>query len=1323
MESDKSIGHLPILTGSENYPEWEKRVKAFLRIKGLLEHVENAPPDQAGAALEQNKKAGAYIQLALDPSLSEIIAGAVTGTQALMALKSVFTAQSMARVIYLQREFAELSLQDGESVLQYIARGRRVRTQLAVAGSTETEHRLCTQILRGLPDSYDSTVEVISGSHVLGSTMTINGILPMLLSREETISKRPQQHAFFGRAVNRGGKKPQGRTGSNDRSSHKDKKCFYCGKTGHFKAECYKRLREQGSGEQGRSRKDPVLAAAFMAAAGYTDDTMWSMDTAASAHLSTSIEGMRDLRPSSTTILTSSGPVAAQAEGTLELRTQLSNGSEAVLTLRDVLYVPNAPTNLLSVPKAVTGQVLPSFSADGRSMQLSYNGSIVAEAELESSTRLYIMRARRSSAYSHRAMAMAAITKDTPQLLHRRLGHAGYDDLARLTSMVKGINISPSEIKAAGQDGAVCEACVMGKQHKLPFTKDAGPQSSQLLDVIHTDVCGPMSTPTPEGYKYFITFLDDYSKASSVRLLKRKDEVSQAVKDTLQQWAQLTGKSVRAVRSDRGREYIAGSLNSYFKEHGITHQLTAGYTPQQNGAAERFNRTLVERARSMLIDAGLPTRMWGEAVMAANYLRNRLPVRDKDSTPWQLLVGEQPDLSHLRAFGARAYVLTPQQFRTKLDPSSKPGVMVGYLPGNTGYRVLLDSTGKVVTSREVLFDESIMPRQAPSMAPQRSGMTVDLMHDVDGSSPLHTEAPATGAGAAGPSNTTAATEQTPATEEAADPSEPAPQRLRTSARSNRGAPPQRYHDSYVHMAVELKEPATLEEAYSSPQSEQWQEAVAEELEALEANQTWEQCALPHGKQAIPTKWVFKVKRDSTGNIERFKARLVVKGYRQQEGIDYTEVFAPVSHYSTLRALLAKVAAEDLELHQLDFKTAFLNGVLEEEVYIQPPPGSYGGQFKPGQALRLHKALYGLKQAPRTWHQRLHQELTEIGLQASEADPGLYTSSEGDIYVLVYVDDLLIAAPDINSISSLMERLQRTFKARDLGEAGTFLGITIMRDRVKKTIRLHQSRLIKHLLEQYQLEAANPRSTPFNTGLQLTASEGTPLTPDQASIYGNLVGTLLYISNCSRPDIAYAAGVLARFLAQPTTTHWTAAKGVARYIAGTANAGLVYGGDSRLIMEGYCDADYAGDPDTRRSTTGYVFLMGGAAISWSSKRQPIVTASTMEAEYVAAAAAVKEALWLRKLRADLRLSTEPPTINGDNQSTLKLLRNPIATQRSKHIDVAYKFARERVARGELAFKYVNSSDMLADCLTKALAKQSHMKCCEGMGLQQFAAAAA
>jgi hypothetical protein len=512
----------------------------------------------------------------------------------------------------------------------------------------------------------------------------------------------------------------------------------------------------------------------------------------------------------------------------------------------------------------------------------------------------------------------------------------------------------------------------------------------------------------------------------------------------------------------------------------------------------------------------------------------------------------------------------------------------------------------------------------------------------------------------------------------------------------------------------IKEPTTYQEAINSDQSPKWIQAMDEEVTSLLSKDTWELEPPPAGIKPIPTKWVYTIKRDANGNIARFKARLVAKGFKQVEGVDYEEVFAPVSKYSTLRALLAKVAAEDLELHQLDIKTAFLNGELEEDVYVMQPEGYEEGSA--GDACHLRRALYGLKQAPRTWHHTLKRELEALGFVASDADPSLYVlyNETCNVYILCYVDDLLLAAADLNTLIDIKLALTSIFEAHDLGEASLFLGMTITRDRINRTLRLGQDRMVSDIISKFGLENAKPKNLPLSTSEVLSKTIGEPLDKTQYP-YSTVIGTLLYLSSCTRPDISQAVGALARYMAAPTTAHWNAAQGLLRYIKGTKDYGIFYGGPDNTTTFGYCDSDYAGDVDTRRSTTGYVFILNGGAISWSSRRQQTVAASTTEAEYMAASYAVKEALWLRKLAATLELDPGPISIFGDNQSALQLLKNPITSMRSKHIDVMYHFSRERVASGEVVFTYINTDLMVADCLTKPVPIAKLLFCLNGMGV--------
>jgi len=404
-------------------------------------------------------------------------------------------------------------------------------------------------------------------------------------------------------------------------------------------------------------------------------------------------------------------------------------------------------------------------------------------------------------------------------------------------------------------------------------------------------------------------------------------------------------------------------------------------------------------------------------------------------------------------------------------------------------------------------------------------------------------------------------------------------------------PPRMYGEWVARAAYEeMVEPATYEAALAGPQAKQWKTAMDSEYESLIANGTWTLEPLPPGIKPIPVKWVYKVKRDGQGHLERFKARLVAKGFKQKHGIDYDEVFAPVGKYTTLRALMAITAASDLELHMLDIKTAFLNGELEQPLYITQPQGYEADD--PTLVCHLNKTLYGLKQAPRAWHLKLKAELEKLGFTESRADAGLFRAIiNGEaMYILAYVDDLLMACSNIGVITSVKKKIMELFDARDLGEANMFLGIVITRDRDSRTIKLTQERAINDLLAEFNMEECKPKDVPLSVGTVLTKTAGSPLDTSK-SPYSSLVGSLLYLSITTRPDIAQAVGALARYMSSPTTTHWEAAKGVARYLAGTKEMGLTFGPSSAaadIELLGYCDADFAGDVDTRRSTTGYIF---------------------------------------------------------------------------------------------------------------------------------------
>ena len=1217
-------------------------------------------------------------------------------------------------------------------------------------GTRLTNQKWYFPFLAGLPPEY-STLRTVIGARE--EEPTVDKLLPMLLGEEQTFSTQ-QQSAVPIYSVQHGRKqyhkgnkhsRPPNRAVQQQRQQQQQApyqsqerrgnfndrppECIYCHKKGHWKSECQTRIRDERSARQGFPGRPAV---AFGASTHIADSDDWVVDSGASRHLTPDrrpFSNYRSMASSTTVTFVNGHQASAVGEGDVDLLVKIGNSIEPVV-LKNVLHVPEATVNFFSTRQVINSGGQVTFS--GNSCIVSKNGTTLVEGISQQDGLTVIRPVKQQPAI---AMTATAASKQTPELWHRRFGHLGYGNLFQLKDkhMVEGIATPAQSFKAQQDQKPLCEACTLGKQHRLPFLKSDS-KSSRTLELVHMDVCGPFQVTSEGDAKYLATFTDDFSRLSEVLPLKQKSAVAEAVRTTMAKWETQTGNRLKAVRTDRGTEYVNKELTTYFQDSGITHNTTAPYTPEQNGVAERFNRTVMEKVRPMLFDAKLDFSYWAQAAITATYAKNRSPSSHHPSqTPWELFHGSKPDVSGMRVFGAKAYVHVPKQLRQKLDAVSQTGIFVGYEPHSKAYRVLLD-TGNISISRDVIFDEtppaaSTQDRSRHVEEEEQTSPAVNtevIQADTEGidygptySTDSHDEEedpPEAQAATAQPAATVsiAATsgQEPAATVSITEASSQESEQSRYPSRQRRA--PTQVYKAQAAKATQLEEPQTFAEAMNAPDSAQWKRAMDEEMVSLHENSTWSLEQMPLGVKPIPVKWVYKIKKDASGNIERYKARLVAKGFMQQEGVDYNEVFAPVSKHTTLRTLLAKVAAEGMELHQLDIKTAFLNGELEETIYMQQPEGySEGGA---NMVCLLRKSLYGLKQAPRAWNRRLKQELEDMGFTASDADPSLFTAQlkSGTVYILVYVDDILVAANSLADIKSIKNRLASTFKLTDLGEAKYFLGWSLTRDRKAGTLKATQERLARELVGRYGLQEGKTKGIPMAPTTKLEpASEDNML--DKASYrYSELVGSLLYLSVCTRPDISQAVGVLSRYMATPSMEHWTAAKGVLRYIAGSLQTGIMYGGGN-TAMEGYCDSDFASDISSRRSTTGFVYIFNGGAVSWNSKLQKTVAASTSEAEYMAASNAVKEALWLKMLLKDLGITTGAMMINCDSQGALCLLKNPIASVRTKHIDVMHHFARERVARKEVCFEYCSTEFMVADCLTKPLPTSKFQFCCSGMGV--------
>ena len=506
-------------------------------------------------------------------------------------------------------------------------------------------------------------------------------------------------------------------------------------------------------------------------------------------------------------------------------------------------------------------------------------------------------------------------------------------------------------------------------------------------------------------------------------------------------------------------------------------------------------------------------------------------------------------------------------------------------------------------------------------------------------------------------------------------------------------------------------PSTYTEAISNSDGVKWKQAMNEEMQSLHKNRTWEFMSLPKGKKAIGCKWVYAKKEGFPGKNEiRYKARLVAKGYAQKEGIDYNEVFSPVVKHSSIRILLALVAQYDLELVQLDVKTAFLHGDLEEEIYMTQPDG-FKVADKENWVCKLTKSLYGLKQSPRQWYKRFDQFMKGQRYTRSKFDHCVYFQKlqEGSfIYLLLYVDDMLIASKSKVEIERLKTQLNLEFEMKDLGEAKKILGMEIWRDRAHDRVSLSQKQYLKKVLQQFGMnEQTKPVSTPlashFKLSAQLSPSTNTEREYMLQVPYSNAVGSLMYSMVCTRPDISQAVSIVSRYMHNPGKGHWQAVKWILRYIQKTVDVGLLFKQDNTLGkgVIGYVDSDYAGDLDKRRSTTGYVFTLAGGPISWKSTLQSTVALSTTEAEYMAVTEAVKEAIWLQGMVKTLGLDQEHINMYCDSQSAIHLAKNQVYHARTKHIDVRFHFVREIIEEGKICLQKIKTADNPADMMTKVV----------------------
>ncbi|RVW74918.1 Retrovirus-related Pol polyprotein from transposon TNT 1-94 [Vitis vinifera] len=748
------------------------------------------------------------------------------------------------------------------------------------------------------------------------------------------------------------------------------------------------------------------------------------------------------------------------------------------------------------------------------------------------------------------------------------------------------------------------------------------------------------------------------------------------------------------------------TVGEFLAQEGIVHLSSCVDTPQQNEIVERKNRHLLEVARSLMFSMNVPKLFWGQAVLTAAYLINRMSSRVlKFQTPCQTLLKSFPTTRLIstvppKIFGCSVFVHINQQHRSKLDPRSLKCIFLGYSSNQKGYKCYSPVTRKFYNSMDVTFFET--QPYYPKNDIQGENSTQEYQFwDLESfsESPITTENHIPPESFNQPESIVdlwdkehiqeeteerALSQQTHEAEPGPNPSKlpgnnapdgtvdselendilNMPIAWRKGVRSCTQHPIGNFisYDklsptfrAFTSSITEIQVPQNIQEAFKYPK---WKATVDEEVRALEKNGTWEITDLPRGKKPVGCKWIFTVKYKADGNVDRYKARLVAKGFTQSYGIDYQETFAPVAKLNTVRVLLSLAANLDWSLHQLDVKNAFLNGDLEEEVYMDIPAGlETTSNFN--KVCRLRKSLYGLKQSPKAW----------------------------------------------------FERFTKEFEIKDLGNLKYFLGMEIARS--KKGIAVSQRKYVLDLLNETGMLGCKPAETPMDTTVKLEESDGSA--PVDKGRYQRLVGKLIYLSH-TRPDIGFSVSVVSQFMNNPTEKHMTAVIRILRYLKMTPGKGLFFQRTTNKEIEIFSDADWAGSVTDRRSTSGYCSFVWGNLVTWRSKKQSVVARSSAEAEFRAMAQGICEGIWLNRLLEELRVPLKHPMVlYCDNQAAISIAKNPVHHDRTKHVEIDRHFIKEKIEEGVFKVSYTPTNCQTADILTKALARVNFEDLTEKLGM--------
>lgn len=884
-----------------------------------------------------------------------------------------------------------------------------------------------------------------------------------------------------------------------------------------------------------------------------------------------------------------------------------------------------------------------------------------------------------------------------------------------------------------------CEACQLGKfTIRKPSVSLSGSIRHAFAEVVHMDICGPISQNSLGGKRYILNLIEDHSRYVKAYLLANKD--AESVVTCIEEfilWIKIqTGVSVKILRSDNGTEFVNETLREVCRKNGLVHQRTNPYNPHQNGTIERVQRTLMETVRTWLVATKFPLHLWGELYMHAVRVYNLRPHGSlQGMVPAIVLLGRDHILSKLEAqyflpLGSKVIISTPKEKRSsKLLPVARIGWYLGAAAGEPGVRGWDDETKSVFGSsqfkafpneRFIPGNENIDDTEQPDR--RIFGILNDEDHEYVIEKIVDEKIDESGEcryrvrweGYTDDDDTWERRETLQETQALLDWDIPQVQDVLAYGVSEKS---------------DMIKNLTVSEALESKDHDKWRAAMDAEYSSIMEQGTWIIVPRPIGRKVISLKWVLTIKWNVDRTVPQFKARLVARGFTQIAGVDYDTTYSPTLSRAGLRLVVAIAVQFSLKLHAIDCKNAFLNGEMDREIYLEQPLGfEEVNTTCSTHVCLLKKALYGLKQAPLIWNQTLHVALEKVHFYRLEYEPCIYVFRSGykrdarkkesatfslttidkvvkDQYfciLAVYVDDITIASPTDDGINFAKTTIHGLFKIKDEGPVRKIIGTEFLA--LSNGLFLHQEQYATDILVRNKMSECNERKIPMdphpNVGPVQMGEEVSCNTE-----YRQKIGELLYTATCTRPDLCISVNMCARHVENPTTRHSGLVKGILRYLRRSSDTGLLYlKKDQPVHLVAFTDSDFAGDHSDSKSTSGYVILLNGCCVSWRTTKQKCIATSTVEAEYMAASLAAKELMWLQELLKEVlnTCDVQVPILYIDNAGAEMLAKNSAMSEKTKHIRYTYHFLRECVRDKVIDIRHVASAENPADMMTKPLA---------------------